>query len=68
MNAFFRSYGRHALSPYTTVRNLIKLATGLPLMVRVCESNIIFLPVRPASVHLSVTLSPPKQNLTKLAT
>ena len=32
------------------------------------REQIIFLPVRPASVHLSVMLSPPKRNLTKLAT
>ena len=37
-----------------------KLATSLPLMIRVCKSNIIFLLIRLASVHLSITLSPPK--------
>ena len=43
-------------------------------MVKVCENNIIFPCIRPSmrpsSIHLSVTLSPPKprQNSTKLAT
>ena len=45
-------------------RDSTKLASSLPLMVRVCTSNIIFPCVspssRPASGHLSVTLSPPK--------
>ena len=34
----------------------LKLSTSLPLIVRVCESNIFF--VRPSFVHLSVKLSP----------
>ena len=36
---------RHTVSSYTTERNSNKLSTTLPLMIRVCESNI-FLSVR----------------------
>ena len=49
----------HVISSFSTGRNSTKLATSVPLMVRVCESNIFS--VRPSSVHLSLTLSPPKQ-------
>ena len=41
----------HAFSSLATGRNFTKLATPLPLMVRVCESNIIFFC---ASVHSCV--------------
>ena len=41
---------RNAISSYTTGRNSTKLASSLPLMVRVCESNI-FLCVRPSCVR-----------------
>ena len=45
-------------------RNSTKLATSIPLMVRVWRSSILFLCVHPSvrqsSVHLSVTLSPSK--------
>ena len=44
------------ISTLTTGRNSTKLATSLPIMVRVCET-LFFLP---ASIHLSVTPSPPK--------
>ena len=56
-----------ALSPpKTTGWNLIKLATSLPLMVRVCKSNIFFvcvcvhLCVHLCLCHPSIMLSPPK--------
>ena len=55
---------RHPSPPKPAGGNSTKLATSLPLMVRVCESNIIFLYVclsmRPSSDHLSVIISPPK--------
>ena len=34
--------------------------SSLPLMLRVCQSNIFFLSVHPSSIHLSIMLSPPK--------
>ena len=50
----------HAVSSKTTGRDSTKLPRSLPLMVRVCKSNIIFLcVVLPSYIHLSVTLSPP---------
>ena len=33
---------RHAISSITTKQNLTKLATSLPLIIRVCESNITY--------------------------
>ena len=45
----------HAIFSITTGRNSSKLAPQLPLIVRVCESNINF-----PSVHPSITLSPSK--------
>ena len=55
---------RHAVSSWTTRRNSTKLVTSLTLMVRVCESNIIFPcaspSMRPSPINLSVTLSSPK--------
>ena len=40
--------------------NSTKLAISLTFMVKVCESDIIFLCVRPCVCRLSVVLSPPK--------
>ena len=62
--ASVRPFICHTISSLTAGRNLTKLATSLPLMVRVCESNITFpcvcQSVRLSSVNLSVMLSPPK--------
>ena len=53
---------RHAPPPKPLGRILPKLATTLPLMVRVCKSSIIFLCIHSSVwqsfLHLSVTLSP----------
>ena len=58
------------LSSWTTGRNSTKLATSLPLMVRVCENNIIFPCIRPSVHPSSVYLSSSTTgwNSTKLAT
>ena len=58
------------LSPsfQTTGGNSTKLATSLPLMVRVCESNIIFPCFRRPSIYPSCYLLNHWRESTKLAT
>ena len=45
--AIVRPSVRHTISSQTTGRNSTKFAISLPLIVRVCESNIIFPYIRP---------------------
>ena len=45
------------LSSKTTGRKSTKLATSLPLMVRVCKNKIIFLCVRPCVRRSSICMS-----------
>ena len=44
----------HTISSLTTGQNLTKLATWLSSIVKVCESNIIFLLIHP-SVHHAIS-------------
>ena len=51
----------HTISSYTTGQNSTKLATSLPLMVKVCDSNIIFPRIHHPSICLSQTPSETRQ-------